>query len=99
LNAIHAVLLIAKRVERDLDRLAEFLLKAAPEAAIDTTELVIDGLGTLIWHPKIGRKRNDGLRELVISRGKLGYVALYRYHEIRDLVTVLAIRHQREVGQ
>lgn len=38
------------------------------------------------------------MRELVISRGSTGYIALYRYHEIRDVVTVLAIRHQREVG-
>lgn len=38
------------------------------------------------------------MRELVISRGSTGYIALYLYHEIRDVVTVLAIRHQREVG-
>ena len=38
------------------------------------------------------------MRELVISHGSTGYLALYRYHEIRDLVTVLAIRHQRELG-
>ena len=92
------VLLITKRAERDLDRLTGFLLDAAPEAAIDTTELVIDGLNTLKRHPRIGRMRNDGLRELVISRGKSGYIALYRYDEIHNVVIVLAIRHQREVG-
>ena len=36
--------------------------------------------------------------ELVISRGKTGYVALYRYDEARDIVFVLALRHQREAG-
>jgi len=92
------VLLITKRAERDLDRLIEFLLDAAPEAAIHTTELVIDGLNTLKRHPRIGRMRDDGLHELVISRGKSGYIALYRYSEIRDVVSVLAIRHQREAG-
>jgi len=93
------VLLITKSAERDLNRLTEFLLDDAPEAAVHTAELVIDGLNTLKRHPRIGRKREDGLHELVISRGKSGYIALYRYGEIRDIVTVLAIRHQREVGQ
>ena len=35
----------------------------------------------------------------MISRGKTGYIALYRYDEIRDAVRVLAIRHQREIGK
>lgn len=92
------VLLVTKRAQRDLDRLTEFLLDVSPDAASHTGELVIDGLSTLRRHPGIGRMRGDGLHELVISRGKSGYIALYRYNEIRDVVSVLAIRHQREVG-
>jgi plasmid stabilization system protein ParE len=38
------------------------------------------------------------LRELVISKGRTGYVALYRYLPEQDRVDVLAIRHQRESG-
>jgi plasmid stabilization system protein ParE len=38
------------------------------------------------------------LRELVISRGRTGYVALYSFEEDQDAVLVLAIRHQREAG-
>jgi len=38
------------------------------------------------------------LRELVISRGCTGYVALYRFEEDQDAVLILAIRHQREAG-
>lgn len=49
-------------------------------------------------HPNIGRRCGNRVRELVISRGKTGYVALYRYDEIRDVARVLAIRHQREIG-
>jgi plasmid stabilization system protein ParE len=78
--------------------LTDFLLEQSPDAAASTTELLIDGLQILKQHPRIGRSRNDGLRELVISRGKTGYVALYRYDEIRDIARVLAIRHQREFG-
>lgn len=49
-------------------------------------------------HPLLGRIVESGLRELVISRGRTGYVALYRYDAIRDEVFVLALRHQRELG-
>jgi hypothetical protein len=38
------------------------------------------------------------LRELVISRGRSGYVALYDYDVMTDTALVLAIRHQREGG-
>jgi hypothetical protein len=37
------------------------------------------------------------LRELVISYGKTGYVALYRFLPDRNLVRVLAIKRQREL--
>ena len=37
------------------------------------------------------------LRELVISYGKTGYVALYRFLPAQDLIRILAIRHQREL--
>jgi hypothetical protein len=39
-----------------------------------------------------------GLRELVISRGSIGYVALYSLEEDEDAVLILAIRHQRGAG-
>jgi plasmid stabilization system protein ParE len=50
----------------------------------------------LARHPRIGRISAEGLRELVISRGRSGYVALYSYDEAADIVLVLAVRHQRE---
>lgn len=37
-------------------------------------------------------------RELIISQGKTGYVALYSYEEEFDTALILAIRHQREAG-
>jgi plasmid stabilization system protein ParE len=50
--------------------------------------------------PEIGRPSTDmpELRELVISFGDSGYVALYRYDPVDDVVFVLAFRHQREAG-
>jgi addiction module RelE/StbE family toxin len=82
----------------DLDRLEDFLLEADVPVARKTIPLIISAVETLRLHPNIGRRRGGLMRELVISRGSTGYIALYRYHEIRDVVTVLAIRHQREVG-
>ena len=52
----------------------------------------------LARHPLIGRPAEKGLHELLISRGKSGYAALYRYLEAADVVLVLALRHQREAG-
>ena len=49
-------------------------------------------------HPLIGKIVEHGLRELVISRGRTGYVALYSFEETQETVLVLAIRHQREAG-
>lgn len=88
-----------QRAGNDLERLTDFLLDQSQTAAQLVTELVIDGLQILRQHPRIGRVRSDSLRELVISRGKTGYIALYRYDEIRDVARVLAIRHQRELGE
>jgi plasmid stabilization system protein ParE len=82
----------------DLDRLVDFLLINWPLAAAYTVDMVVDALGILAQHPKIGRPVAQGLRELVISRGNSGYLALYDYDEEYDMVLVLALRHQREAG-
>jgi plasmid stabilization system protein ParE len=89
----------SRHASLDLARLADFLRGYTPDEAEKTADLIIDGLQLLKRHPKIGRQIENAYRELVISRGKTGYIALYRYDEIRDVVRVLAIRHQREVGE
>lgn len=65
-------------------------------------QLVIDRISEAVdmleRHPEIGRLAEHGLRELVISRGKTGYVALYDYDADDDLVVILAIRAHREAG-
>lgn len=38
------------------------------------------------------------LRELVITFGQSGYVALYRHDPVGDIVYILAFRHQKEAG-
>lgn len=82
----------------DLTRLSDFLVKQLPEDAYNTIDILLDALEILSRHPKIGRPVKLGLRELVISRGASGYLALYQYDEAQDLALVLRVRHQRESG-
>jgi plasmid stabilization system protein ParE len=48
-------------------------------------------------HPLIGRPVRGNASELIISFGRTGYVAFYRYVPLRREVRILAIRHQREL--
>lgn len=82
----------------DLIRLTEFLLANDRVAANSTVDLIEDGIETLTRHPFVGHSVDADLRELLISRGRSGYVALYTYREFEDIVVILAIRHQREAG-
>jgi len=72
----------------DLQRVADFL-----------ATLIIDAVDVLPAHPLIGHPvPGSPLRQLVIARGRTGYLALYEYDTAADVVYVLAIRHQREAG-
>ncbi|MDP2015961.1 type II toxin-antitoxin system RelE/ParE family toxin [Hydrogenophaga sp.] len=88
--------LLTEEAVSDLDRLTDFLLQTAPEAAAGTVDLILEALQILASHPLVGRPLPEHLRELVISRGRTGYLALYRYDESADVALVLALRHQRE---
>ena len=95
---------LGERARQDLLRLAEFLAEQDPDAAnatataTATTDLIVEALGLLQRHPRVGRRVTSTLRELVIQRGRTGYVALYRVDAADRRVEVLAIRHQRESG-
>ncbi len=93
-----ARLIYSSRAFSDLERLTDFLIDTDPVAASETVELIAEAVSILKRHPQIGRPVEDNLRELVISRGKTGYVALYSYEAEHDTVLILAIRHQRESG-
>jgi plasmid stabilization system protein ParE len=82
----------------DLERLVDFLLESEPVAAAETIGLIEEAVTVLRHHPLIGRPVERELRELVISRGRSGYLALYHHDLNKDAVIVLAIRHQREAG-
>lgn len=89
---------LSPRAQRDLERLYDFLAARNPKAAEESFRRILDGVDVLARHPLVGRTVQGELRELVISHGKTGYVALYRFFEERNIVRVVAIRHQREAG-
>ena len=93
-----ARLIYSAQALADLERLTDFLIDTEPSAAGGTVELIEEAVTLLRRHPLIGRPVEQALRELVISRGKTGYVALYSFEEDQDAVVILAIRHQREAG-
>ena len=82
----------AARAVVDLERLEQ----SAPGART----VISSAVAQLAEHPLLGPVVDDEteLRKLVISRGKTGYIALYRYNGARDEVVVAAVRHQREAG-
>jgi addiction module RelE/StbE family toxin len=88
----------AARAWQDLERIFDFYAGDDPALASRIISLVIEAVEVLSAHPLIGRHAELGLRDLVISSGRTGFVALYRYRDDQEIVRILAIRHQREAG-
>lgn len=82
----------------DLERLNEFSREAGDPLAAGLLEFALDALHVLSHQPGIGRPVAGGMRELIISRRRSGYLARYVFDEAIDRVRVLRIRHQREAG-
>ena len=91
-------LILSPRTLQDLERLADFLLATEPNAATETGAILLSGLQILQHHPLVGRIVEHGYRELIISRGHTGYIALYKFDVKKDAALILTIRHQREGG-
>ena len=84
--------------KEDLKRLFTFLAKQDLQAAKRARNAIADGMQLLQQFPFTCRKavpENSLLRELVISFGSAGYVALFEIDD-NETVTILAVRHQRE---
>ena len=81
-----------------LERTFELLSRDNPAAAIAAAAAIRSAVQNLAAHPLLGRRIHDEIRELVISYGQTGYVALYRFVVPKDEVRILALRHQRDIG-
>jgi plasmid stabilization system protein ParE len=92
--------IVTEGAGRGLDRCRRFLIEKSRPAARRAGQAIKRQLALLETHPDIGRPFPElsDLRELVISFGDSGYVALYRHEPADDAVYVLAFRHQKEAG-
>ncbi len=89
-----------QEAQADLERLYDFVLQRDGDwtMAERALQAVRNGITVLELSPFSCRKATEGntfLRELLISYGASGYVALFEIEDA-DTVTVLAVRHQRE---
>ena len=82
----------------DFDRFLDHQAQFGVEDTADRIADIMDGIQILARNPLIGRKASGGKRELVIGQDSRGYVVLYRHVADLDVVFVLAIRSQRELG-
>ena len=83
----------------DVQRLYRFLALKNIDAAKRAVTAMRQGVRVLGQQPGIGRpidEMPDEFREWIIDFGDSGYVARYRLDS--DVVTILAMRHQNEVG-
>lgn len=82
----------------DLERLLDHLVLHGVANAGERIADLVAAIDILSRHPRIGRPAEPPLRELVIGKDARGYIALYAYRPEQDVVRVVAIRSQREVG-
>ena len=83
----------------DVQRLYRFLAPKNLDAAKRSVKAIRQGVKVLGQQPGIGRPIEDmpeEFREWIIDFGESGYVARYRIDV--NAVTILAVRHQKEVG-
>ena len=71
---------------------------AKPRKAREQLLSVRRALELLADHPLLGRDAEDGRRELILLRGRDGYIAKYRWLPAEEIVLILAVRHHREAG-
>ncbi len=82
----------------DVQRLYRFLAPKNPDAAKRAVKAIRQGMKVLGQQPGVGRPVEDmpeAFREWIIDFGESGYVARYRIEV--DAITILAVRHQKEV--
>ena len=89
---------LTRTARDDLKWLHDFMLQKDIEAAKRAREALASAFSFLQIFPFTCRKVSPDspfLREMVIPFGSTGYVALFEIEEDK-MVTILAIRHQRE---
>lgn len=84
---------------QDVQRLYRFLASHNPDAAKRAVTAIRQGVKVLEQQPGVGRPVDgmaDEFRDWIIDFGDSGYVARYRVG--LQFVTILVVRHQKEIG-
>ncbi len=84
---------------RDVQHLYRFLAPKNLDAAKRAIQAIRQGVKVVEQQPGVGRPvddMDDEFRDWIIDFGDSGYVARYRVEP--QFVTILAVRHQKEVG-
>jgi plasmid stabilization system protein ParE len=89
---------IIQRALADLERLFDFVAAENPQKAREQILSVRRAFELLADHPLLGRPAEQGRRELILSRGRHGYIAKYRWLPAEEIILILAVRHQPEAG-
>ena len=91
---------LSDRTRNDLRGLYHFLSDKDVSTAVRALKAIEIALLKVEKFPEMYRYADEEseLRELVIEFGSSGYVALYFWDEIIDVVIVLAVKHQLEDG-
>lgn len=82
----------------DLERIFDALEAEDPTLAAHAVATIRRAIDELSDRPQLGRAAEGGLRERPVLRGRTGYVVLYRFVELDDVVLIAAIRHRHEAG-
>lgn len=93
-------LIWAPRAAADVQRLYRFFRPKNPGATQRAIQAIRSGVKVLALQAQIGRPVEDmpnEYREWLIDFGGSGYVARYRI-DTHGHITILAVRHQKEVG-
>ena len=83
----------------NIQRVYRFLAEKNLAAARRAVKAIREGVRILAVHPHVGRVIEDmdeEFRDWPVDFGDSGYVVRYRFDN--DRVTILAVRHQKEVG-
>ncbi len=93
-----ARIVLAEGITGDFERILDHLAAHESVAVPVRIAAIVRAIDVLASSPLICRSSSQGNRELVISRGPGGYIALYRFDAAEDLILVLAVRSQKEAG-
>ena len=93
-----ATVRLSARAFAQLEQIFEFIARDEPRRALMTIQRIREAVLILERHPLLGRRVEEGRRELLVSRGRAAHVVLYRWRPIDETILMLAIRDARQAG-